>query len=140
MKDLGSADKPKGKPGNCVTRMYARTGWWPLRRKSELWTKAIAQFGSASQQHNVSGVGGLTKELGVDVKIRQVVLDAFRGSFVSKAENMKKEYDSMRNRRKTSVPCTVNGRGFCKSEDLSVVQVNDKKIAEKAEAKVSVCE
>ena len=37
--------KPKGRPGNKVTRMYAKTGWWPLVRKSELWTKAIDTLG-----------------------------------------------------------------------------------------------
>ena len=29
--------KPKGKKGNIITRMYARTGWWPLCKDSELW-------------------------------------------------------------------------------------------------------
>ena len=29
--------KPKGKPGNVVTRMYLRTGWWPLKKNSILW-------------------------------------------------------------------------------------------------------
>ena len=138
LKDVGSVDKPKGKSGNCITRMYARTGWWPLRRESELWNKAIAQFGSTTrqQQHNVSHVDGLTQELGPDVKIRQVVLDAFRGTFLDKAESMKQEYDSKSNRRKSRLPCTVFGMGFCKGEDLTVVRANDKRLEERAEAKV----
>ena len=69
-KVLGSTDIPKGKPGNHVTRMYEKTGWWPLKRDSVLWTKAIAQFGVAPLTPNVSSNtdAALTKELGPEVR------------------------------------------------------------------------
>lgn len=43
-KSAGSVEelKPTGKKGNIVTRMYERTGWWPLQRDSESWNKASA--------------------------------------------------------------------------------------------------
>ena len=137
----GITTMPKGKPVNTITRMYARTGWWPLKRESESWEKAIDQFGVHDEvtvhPPNVSGSNAaLTKELGPEVRIRQVVLDAFRGSFLSKAEDMKKEYDSKGSRKKSSVPDTVYGRGFCKDEDLVVVKANDDRIEQKAEQKV----
>ena len=69
LKDAGSTDLPKGKPGNHITRMYERTGWWPLKRESELWTKAIDQFGVTPLTPNVSSStdADLTKELGPEV-------------------------------------------------------------------------
>ena len=75
--DVGSKEKPSGKPGNCVTRMWARTGWWTLKRESETWEKAIKQFGVDTPTPSVRGLTDweLTNELRVDVRIRQVVLD-----------------------------------------------------------------
>ena len=139
LQQLGRDDKPTGKSGNCVTRMYARTGWWPLVRESENWEKAIGQFsiGNGKQANVQSSVDAdMSQELGADVKIRKVVLAAFRGHFLVKAEQLKKEYDVKRQRKKSAVPCTVNGKGFCKAEDLTVVKDNDERIAQKAEAKV----
>ena len=140
LRDEGIETMPKGKSGNTITRMYARTGWWPLKRESESWTKAIDQFGvhdDTTSSPNVSNsTAPLTKELGPRVRIRQVVLDAFRGSFLAKAEDMKKEYESKGQRRKSSVPGTVFGRGFCKDEDLRVVKANDERLEQKAEKKV----
>ena len=74
LKDAGSSDKPKGKPGNHVTRMYARTGWWPLKRKSENWEKAISQFSghtaTTKATNNVSECDAdMTTELGPEVHI-----------------------------------------------------------------------
>ena len=112
----GIEGEPKGKQGNCVTRMYCRTGWWPLRRDSELWSKVISQFDVSVKGD--SETLDLTKELGPEVRIRQVVLDAFRDSFLNKAKDIKTEYDKRNKRRKTSVPVTVMGKGFTKGEDL----------------------
>ena len=132
--DAGLGD-PKGKPGNCVTRMWERTGWWPLKLDSSNWRKAITQF---SCQRDVSNVtdSELTDELGPKVQIRQVVLDAFRNSFLCKAKNMEEEYKKKGKRRKSSVPCTVFGKGFNKAEDLAEVRANDLKVEAKAQAKV----
>ena len=77
----------------------------------------------------------LTTELGPDVRIRQVVLNAFRSSFINKAKHMEEEYKS---KGKSSVPCTVHGKGFCKEEDLVEIKVNDMKIEAKEQAKVYV--
>ena len=125
--------------------MYARTGWWPLVRKSENWDKAIKQFGM-QEMTNVSSVRDedLTKELGASVRIRQVVLDAFRGRFLLAAKTLKDEYDADKSKKNSNVPCTVYGKGFCKEQDLQVVKANDLRIANKKEAKVgknnvSVC-
>ena len=138
LKDSGVSSElcqPKGKKGNCVTRQYERTGWWPLCRESTLWEKAISQFG-VKAKCTIDKTQPMTTELGKDVRIRQVVLDAFRQSFLSKAEDMKVEYDKRQTRRKTNVPTTVFGKGFCKSEDLASVKENDERIAAKEEAKV----
>jgi len=137
LRDLGSKEKPKGKPGNCITRMYAKTGWWPLKCKSELWEKAINQFGIKPQRVDASE---LTTELGPGVRIRQVVLDAFRGTFLNAAKTMKEEYASKGKRNKSFVPCTVFGKGFNKAQDLEVILENERKQEELAEEKVcGVC-
>ena len=191
LEEAGSNDKPKGKPGNVITRMYARTGWWPLKRESPNWEKEISQFGITPNTVNTS-TAEMTKELGPEVlmhahndspsthssvthhhnaqvRIRQCVLEAFRGSWLCKSENLKKEYDSKSARRKTSVPNTVFGKGmhthitthtwyhtwyrtwyhtptppylsigFCVEEDLVVVKANDERIAQKDEEKVRMC-
>lgn len=130
--------QPKGKPGNCVTRQYERTGWWPLQRESTLWEKAILQFG-VKANCTIDKSQPMTTELGKNVRIRQVVLEAFRQNFLSKAEDMKCEYDRRQTRRKTNVPNTVFGKGFCKEEDLAAVKENDARIEAKEEAKV-VCQ
>ena len=64
----GSKDKPKGKPGNVITRMYARTGWWPLKRESPNWEKAISQFGVTANTVNASTCP-MTTELGAEVRM-----------------------------------------------------------------------
>ena len=74
----------------------------------------------------------------MQVRIRQVVLDAFRGSFLAKAEDIKKEYDAKGRRSKLNVPTTVFGKGFCKDEDLVEVAANDERLEHKAELKVGV--
>ena len=42
---LGDKELPKGKPGNCITRMWARTGWCPLKKDCENWQKVLATIG-----------------------------------------------------------------------------------------------
>ena len=140
MSAMGSKEVPAGKSGNAITRMYARTGWWPLKRESETWQRAISQFSVAPHGCNTSGItqDQLTDELGPDVKIRKVVLAAFRGQFLTKAEKLKQAYKDKNKRRKSSVPGTVNDKGFCKKEDLTVVKANDERLDAKAEAKVSL--
>ena len=133
MADAGCTGKPKGKQGNCVTRMYDRTGWWPLKCKSELWQKAIKQFGIKPDTVDVSE---LTTELGPEVRIRNAVLEAFRGGFLKSAQAMKAEYAARGTRRKSTVPNTVKGKGFCKEEDLAVVVENDRKREQKELDKV----
>lgn len=140
MRDLGVDTLPKGKRGNCITRMWARTGWWPLVRESENWSKAIGQFDvSKPAVCRVTKHVDLTNELGPEVRIRQVVLNAFRSSFLHKAEIIKKEYKDKTNRRKSNVPNTVFGKGFTKAEDLTVVKANDIRLEQIAEDKVGVC-
>ena len=72
------------------------------------------------------------------VRIRQVVLDVFRGQYLNAAKAMKDEYHNSKTRKNSSVPCTVRGKGFTKGQDLAVVKANDRRIEEKKEAKVSL--
>ena len=128
---------PKGKPGNMVTRMYARTGWWPIKKNSENWDKVISQFEvSASPTFTPKDSQPLTKELGPEVKIREVVLEAFRGKYLKQAEDIKKAYAAKSKRRMSKIPCTVYGKGFTKGDDLALVKANDLRIEQEVEAKV----
>ena len=128
---------PKGKPGNVVTRMYERTGWWPIKKNSANWQKAISQFEvNATPRFTPKDSHPLTKELGAEVKIRQVVLDAFRGKYLKQAEDMKKAYAEKSKRRMSRIPCTVYGKGFTKGDDLALVKANDLRIEEEVAAKV----
>jgi len=136
--DAGSTAKPSGKAGNVVPRMWAKTGWWPLKRKSETWKKAISQFyvGDRPVVDLTDPSQELTTELGPDVKIRQVVLNAFRNGFLKAAQDVKAAYASKNKRNTRSVPCTVYGKGFTKGEDLTVVKENDIRIEAREQAKV----
>ena len=67
LKDAGSTELPKGKAGNVIARMYARTGWWPLKRTSPNWEKAISQFGVPKNTVNSCDLA-MTTELGPAVK------------------------------------------------------------------------
>ena len=48
--ELGIEGVPPGKPGNCVTRMWAKTGWAPLKKDSELWDQVLRTIGQRNQQ------------------------------------------------------------------------------------------
>ena len=78
----------------------------------------------------------MTTELGPEVRIRNVVLEAFRGGFLKSAQAMKAEYVSRGTRRKNTVPNTVKDKGFCKAKDLVVVAENDRKREKKELDKV----
>lgn len=46
---LGDTNPPKGKPGNCITRMWAKTGWCPLKKNSENWENVMATLGQREE-------------------------------------------------------------------------------------------
>ena len=94
--------KPKGKPGNVITRMYARTGWWPLIKDSEQWEKAIDTLGGLCKpsKHRVGDKLGKLADLGdKTIIIRQKVLDSFQGHFVDKA-HAAEEHSKQKRRQK----------------------------------------
>ena len=49
-RQLGIEGAPPGKPGNCVTRMWAKTGWAPLKKDSELWEQVLRTIGQRNQK------------------------------------------------------------------------------------------
>ena len=93
--------KPKGKEGNCVTRAYAKTGWWPLNKECEMWTKAINTLGPladptrhklADKPHKFANVGD------PHIKIRELVLKSYQEDFLDRAHTAEVEYQQRRRR------------------------------------------
>ena len=133
-----AALKPKGKTGNVVTRMYLRTGWWPLQKNSVLWEKSINTLGVLCKptKHKLTEKQLALAELGdKSIKIREVVLNGFQQHFLDKA-HAAVEAVKQRNKRKrnnVSIINTVLGEGLTAEEDIVILkEVETKK---KAEAK-----
>ena len=109
------------KSGNCITRMYERTGWWPLQKNSSLWQQAINSMGSACapDKHKMSEKGHMFADLGDKrIKIRDLVLKAFQQDFIDRAFAAE-EAAKLRTKRRLSrmsVENTYTGKGFCKAE------------------------
>ena len=72
------------------------------------------------------------------MRIRQVVLDAFRGTFLNAAKSMKEEYAKKNKKNKTCLPTTVHGRGFTKKQDCEIMAENERKQEQLDEEKVNV--
>ena len=143
-KAAGSVEelKPKGKSGNVVTRMYERTGWWPLKKDSELWNKAIDTFGAICNpgEYRVgTKLQPLAEMTSKEVCIRQAALDGFQKHFIDQA-HAATEAIQQRQRRKanaTSVPNTFMGKGFTVEEDLQMFKEHELKEKEKQAQKAA---
>ena len=113
--------RPRCKEGNVITRMYRRTGWWPLKKDSELWCQAINTLGPlcAPTKHKMSDKAHLFADVGDKrIKIRKIVLESFQKDFIDRA-HAAEENAKQRVRRKAeriSIENTYNGKGFCKEE------------------------
>ena len=113
--------KPTGRQGNVITRMYAKTGWWPLQKNSVLWTEAINTLGPlcAPTQHKLTDKMHAFDDLGDKrIKIRKLVLESFQQDFIDRA-HAAEENSKQRMRRKStrmSIENTYTGKGFCKLE------------------------
>ena len=114
--------RPKMKNGNVITRSFEKTGWWPLKKDSVMWEKAITQLGplcaptvhklSDKPHHVFADVGDK------HIKIRELVLKSFQQDFIDRA-NIAEEESRSRQRRKAariSIENTYCGKGFTKLE------------------------
>ena len=128
--------KPKGKCGNAITRMYAKTGWWPLKCNSILWEQAIDTLGAACKprDHRVGQKLQPLADFGNDksLKIRQLVLKGFNEHFLNKAHRAEEaaQKRSKRRSKSRSAKNTALGRGLTKEEDLAIIDADAKKKAE----------
>ena len=129
--------KPKGKAGNKITRMYERTGWWPLKRDSEEWRKAINTLGvlcKPTKKHKLHDKV-LMADLGdKSIRIRKLVLDAFQDSFLDKAYAVEEAVKAKARRRQESISIinTALGKGLTAVEDLELLrEAKERKAAEK---------
>ena len=113
--------KPSRKAGNTITRMYERTGWWPLNKDSVLWQEAINTMGAACapDKHKMSEKAHMFADLNDKrIKIRELVLKAFQQDFIDRAFAAE-EAAKMRTKRRLSrmsIENTYTGKGFCKAE------------------------
>ena len=113
--------KPRGKPGNVVTRMYKRTGWWPLQKDSVLWQKAIDTLGAlcAPSKHKLDEKKHLFADLNDKrIKLRALVLKSFQQDFIDRAfaAEEKCKQRSRRRAARISIENTYCGKGFTKKE------------------------
>ena len=72
--------RPRGKEGNCITRMYKKTGWWPLKKNSVLWQQAIETLGPlyAPTKHKLSDKAHKFADVGDKrIRIRQPSVGVF---------------------------------------------------------------
>ena len=49
MAALGETQLPRGKPGNGITRAWAKTGWCPLLKNSKNWEKVLSTIGQCEE-------------------------------------------------------------------------------------------
>ena len=132
--------KPKGKPGNVITRMYLRTGWWPLQKNSVLWQQSIDTLGVLCKptKHKLTDKQLSLAELGdKSIKIRKLVLDGFQKHFLDKA-HAAVEAVKARNKKKRnniSIINTVLGEGLTAEEDIAILKEVEKKKKQEAKDK-----
>ena len=119
--------KPRCKRGNAVTRMYEKTGWWPLKCNSVLWNQAIDTLGAICKpsDHRVGQKLEPLADFGNDksLKIRQLVLTGFNEHFLQKAHRAE-EAAKKRSRRRSRSRSTKNsalGKGLTKEQVTSDV-------------------
>ena len=128
--------KPQGKDGNKITRMYERTGWWPLKRDSEEWQKAINTLGVLCKptKHKLHEKV-LMADLGdKSIRIRKLVLESFQDSFLDKAYAVEEAAKAKVARRNASISIinTALGKGLTAEEDLELLrEAKERKAAEK---------
>lgn len=113
--------RPKGKSGNIVTRSYAKTGWWPLKKDSELWQQAISTLSPlcAPTKHKLADRKPKYAALGDKrIKIRSLVLQSFQNDFIDKAYAVEERAKQTKRRKaaRISIENTYSGKGFCKRE------------------------
>ena len=85
--------RPKCKQGNCITRSYEKTGWWPLKKNSELWQKAIETLGPLAnpEKHKMSDKARFADVGDKRVRIRELVLESYQTDFIDRAAKAEKE-------------------------------------------------
>ena len=113
--------RPKRKEGNAITRMYKKTGWWPLVKDSELWQKAISTLGPlcAPANHKLTDKPHKFADLGDKrIKIRALVLKSIQQDFLDRANRIEERAKAERKRKRNyiSIENTFNGKGFTKCE------------------------
>ena len=131
--------KPKGKADNVITRMYERTGWWPLKKDSELWQKSIDTLGVACKptKHKILDKQVLESALTrKGIEIRKLVLQGFQDQFLDKAYACMEEAKSLTKRRRKTVSIinTTLGCGLTACEDLVVLKEAEERRVKKAKA------
>lgn len=158
-KELGIEGLPPGKPGNCVTRMWAKTGWCPLRKDSELWEQVLSTVGErnkplTAEAPQVCRTGRSTKDDVViykfktlddrDITIRKIVLDGFNGHFLQAARELEEEKDKVKakgRKRNRSLPSTYFGSALTVGGQLTKVKDYEEeqatRAAEKKKKKIS---
>ena len=113
--------RPRGKEGNCITRMYKKTGWWSLKKNSVLWQQAIETLGPlyAPTKHKLSDKAHKFADVGDKrIRIRELVLESFQKDFIDRANAVEEREQARKRRKKTiiSVENTWHGKGFTKEE------------------------
>ena len=118
-----------GKPGNCVTRAWERTGWWPLKRESSNWQAVIPTLGSRYEKktektvYKMLDLGEQTKHL----QIRQLAWDGYNDNFLDMAKSLSEAHKQKSARRNTSVVDTRTGRGFSCAADIQFLKEYEQK-------------
>ena len=115
----------QGKPGNVVTRAWARCGWFPLKRLSDNWKRVIPSLGSRYSEKKEKKEVEEHKMLdgvGPNVQIRALAWEGYQNNFLDMAKSLQAEHNRRVKRRHASVVDTRTGKGFTCEQDLEFLK------------------
>jgi hypothetical protein len=140
------AEKPEsltplqGKPGNVITRAWARCGWHPLKCRSENWEKVLGTLGARYQvggkKTTATKTGPELQMLATEnksVAIRELAYAGFNDNFLQMAKSLQEAHDRRKRRKHTSLVDTRTGRGFTCAQDIQFLREAEAKKQEQAE-------
>ena len=130
----------QGKPGNVITRAWARCGWHPLQCRSENWQKVLGTLGTRYQigggKITATKTGPKQKMIATEnksVAIRELAYDGFNDNFLQMAKSLQDAHNQRKRRKHTSFVDTRTGRGFTCEQDIAFLREAEAKKREEAE-------
>ena len=112
-----------GKPGNVITRAWARCGWHPLKRESDNWKKVLPTLG---QRYATKAAGTSQPKMlahsNKQIAIRDLAWQGFNDNFLAMAKEVSEAHERRRARRHLSIVDTRTGAGFTCADDIQFLR------------------